>query len=72
MEPGLWGSFLSTHFNLSVLVVQRVERFLVSVLHAYLHRARNYTCLLSDTVLLLSIDGILLVLFQYHVDPCGS
>ena len=34
-----------------VLVVQRVERFLVSVLHAYVHRTGNYTSLLSNTVL---------------------
>ena len=32
--------------------------FCVSVLHAYLHRAGNYTYLLSNTVLLLSIDSI--------------
>ena len=30
---GLWGSFSSTYFYLFVLVAQRVERFLVSVLH---------------------------------------
>ena len=56
----------------SVLVVQRVERVLVSVLHTYLHLAGNYTCLTSNTVLLISIDSILLVLFQHHVGLCDS
>ena len=45
------------------------EAFLTSVSHAYLHRAGNFSCLLSNAVLLLSIDGILLVLIQHHVDP---
>ena len=40
----------------------------MSVLHAYLRRAGNYTSLLSNTVLLLSIDSILLVLFQHLFD----
>ena len=44
----------------------------MSVLHAYLHRAGNYTCLLSNTVLLLSIDRIILVLFRHHDDPRDS
>ena len=59
----------STHFYLFVLVIQRVEPFLVSVLHACLHRVGNYTCLLSNTVLVLSIDSKLLVLFQHLFDP---
>ena len=41
--------FPSMHFYLVVLVVQRVVRFWVSVLHAYLHRARNCIGLLLNT-----------------------
>ena len=52
------------HFFLSVFAVQWGERFLVSVLHANLHRAGNYICLLSIAVLMLSLDCTLLVLFQ--------
>ena len=65
MDSGHWGSFSSTHFYLFVSVVQ-------SALHADIHRAGNYTCLLSNTVLSLSIDSILLVFFQHHVHPCNS
>ena len=76
MDSSLWGSLSLMHFCLFVLLVQRVERFLVSVLHAYLHRAGNYTLVFSRTLStlshLLSIDSILLVLFQYHVDLCDS
>ena len=72
MDSDLLGFLFSTYFYLFVLVAQRVERFLVSVLHAYLHRAGNYTCLLSNTALLLSIDSKLLGLFQHHSICCDS
>ena len=51
-------------------VVQREERTLVSAMHAYSHRIEHYNYLLSNTVLVPSIDSILLALFQHHVDPC--
>ena len=57
---------------LSVSVVQRAERTLVSVLHPYFRRTGNCNYLLSNTVLLLSIDGTLLVLCQHPVNPCHS
>ena len=38
-------------------------------LHAHHHRARNYTCLLSNTALRLSIANILLVLCERDVVP---
>ena len=38
---------------------------MVSVLRAYPHRVGIYDNLLSNTVLFLSIDGILLALFQH-------
>ena len=42
------------------------------VLHFSPRRARNYTCLLSNTSLLLSIDCKLLVHFQHHLMSCDS
>ena len=36
------------------------------------HRAKKCIGLLSNTVLLLSIDSILIVLFQHHDDPFDS
>ena len=42
----------------------------MSVLHAPDRRAGNCIGLLSNTVLLLSTDIKLLVLFQYHVERC--
>ena len=59
-------------FKKFALVAQRVERFSVSVLHAHPRRAGNYTCLLSNTALWLSIDSKLLVLFQHLLIPCDS
>ena len=64
--------FSSTHFNLCVLVTQRIQRLLVSGLHAYLRRAGNYMSPLEHCPFLFSIDGILLVLFEHDVDPCES
>ena len=73
IDSGLWDSFLSMYFyHLFLSVVHREERTLVSILRAYSHRAGNCSLLLSNTVLLLSIDSILLVLCQHHVDPCDS
>ena len=69
----LWDSFFSEYFYHPFLsVVQRKERILVSIWPAYSHCARNYNHLLSNTVLLLSMNSIPLVLFQHHVDPCDS
>ena len=65
----LQGSFSSVNFYL-VLVAQSVERFLVSVLHAHNRRAGNCIGLLSNTALLLSTDGKLLVLFEHYLIPC--
>ena len=46
---------------------------LVSVLHAFPHRAGNYAVVSSLTLpFFLSIDSIFLVLFQHRVDPCDS
>ena len=72
MDSGLWGSFFLDALLPLWVRGSEVERFLVSALHAYLHRDRNYTCLVSNTDLSLSIDSSLLVLFQHHVDPCDS
>ena len=72
IDSGSLGSSSSTHSYLFALVAQKVERFLVSGLHTHPRRAGNYTCLLSNTALLLSIDLILLVLFQHHLIPCDS
>ena len=48
-----------------VPVAQRMERTFGVGLRAYPHRVGIYDDLLSNTVLLLSIDNILLVLFQH-------
>ena len=70
MDFGLWDSFFSICFYHPLLsVVQRDERILVSILHAYFRRAGNCTYLLLNRVLCLSIDSILLVLFHHLVDP---
>ena len=52
-----------------MLVIQRVERFLVSVLHAYLHRAGNYTCLLSNTPCCLPLIAFSLSSFNTTLTP---
>ena len=64
-----WGSFFSTHFYLFVLVAQRMERFLVLILHAHHCRAGNYTWALSSCC---PIDRKNLVLFQYHLISCDA
>ena len=70
MDSGLKDSLLSKYFYHPFLsVVEREERTLVLALHAYFHRFGNYNFLLSNTALLLSIDSILVVLFEYHVEP---
>ena len=70
MDFGLWDSFFSKYFRHPFLsVVQREERTWVSILHAYFRRAGNCNYLFSNTVLLLSIDSILLVLFQHLLTP---
>ena len=61
--------FLEALLPLGVLVAQKMERFLVLILHAH---AGNCIGLLSNTALLLSIDSKILVPFQYHITPCDS
>ena len=73
MGSDLRDSFFSIYFyHPFVSVIQRMELTLVSVLRAYSHRAKKCIGLLSNTVLLLSIDSILIVLFQHHDDPFDS
>ena len=73
MDSSLQDSFFSKNFCHPFLsVVQREFSVLVSVLHAFSHRVGNYNHLPSNTVLVLSVDSILLVLSQHHVDPCDS
>ena len=65
----LWSSFYSMHFYLLVLVAQRVERFLVSVLHVHYRRAGNCIRLLSNTALLLSTDSKLFFALSIPLNP---
>ena len=54
--PASEAPFVSTQFYFFVLVVQRVERFSVSVLHAH-NRAGNCIRLLSNSAFLLPTDN---------------
>ena len=42
----------------------------VSIFHFYSHRGGNCNCLLLNTVLLRSIDSVLLAFFQHRFYPC--
>ena len=57
----------STHFYLLVLVAQRLERLMASVLHDRYSHARNFMGLLSNTAILLSTGNKYLFLFQCHL-----
>ena len=70
MDSDLWDSFVSEYFHHPFLSVdQSEERTLVSILLACSHRARNCNYLFSNSVFLLSIDFILLVLFNTTLTP---
>ena len=62
--PASEAPFVSTQFYFFVLVVQRVERFSVSVLHAHNRRAGNCIGLLSNSALLLPTDNKLCHTFK--------
>ena len=72
MDSGFWGShFLRRTSTSSISWLRRSNGFLW-VLHAYPHRAGNYTSPLSKIALLISITIKLLVLFQHHLIACDS
>ena len=68
--PGFF--FLDVHFCLLVLVTRRTEQFFGIGFHDDDSRVGNWNNLLSNTDLLFSKDGILLVLLQDHGDSCYS
>ena len=59
-----------SHFAVSKVLGE--EKAVTLVLHAYYHRAGNYTCLLSHTACWHSIANILLNLCEHDVVPFDS
>ena len=68
-SEGPFSPHTSTSF---VLVERRIELILESVFPVYLHCVGNCTFVLSNVVLLLSVDSILCAFFEQHLIPCDS
>ena len=73
VDSDLWDSFFSEIFrHLFLFAALKKVRMLVSVFHFDFHRGGNYKCLLLNTILLLSIDSIILFLVKHSCHPCDS
>ena len=72
MESDLWGFLFSMHFYLLCLWLRRWSGFWCWFCTLITVVPETTLGLLSNTVLLLSIDSKLLVPFQYHLIPCDS